>query len=75
MVMETFWKGHNIENILPWLCQQKGKNNKSNGHRLKCHYVALSRAREMICIAVPKDEVSNEQRKLLSEQGWNLVDL
>lgn len=74
MSLETHWHESNIKEILPWLCRQNTAAAKSrNTHRLKCHYVALSRAREMICLALPKDFITDEQQGLLKGQGWNLI--
>ena len=63
--------------ILPWLCNNppKKKAGKRNIKRLKCHYVALTRARKLICIALKKDYVSEAQKHLLQQMGWNIVEI
>ena len=43
--------------------------------RLKCHYVALSRARGLICIAAPKDSISEADKRHLSEAGWSVIEI
>lgn len=74
MAVETHWYDFNIKSILPWLC---GKSNKTigerNATRMKCHYVALTRAKGLICMAIPKDIVTEDEQNSLRESGWNVV--
>lgn len=73
MVVETFWYDHNIMSILPWLGNWSTvKPGKRDETRLKCHYVALTRARGLVCIAIPKDLVTDDQILMLNEKGWNV---
>lgn len=77
MVVDTFWYARNIKSILPWLHTKTPQKEikKQNAMRLKCHYVALTRARGLICIAMCKDSVTSKDRLLLEDAGWNIVDL
>lgn len=76
MVVETHWYDPNIKSILPWLYNKPKKNpGQRIVTRMKCHYVALTRARGLICIALPKDSVTKSDIKLLSENGWNVIAL
>lgn len=76
MVVETFWHDSNIKSIIPWLCRTPHTPiGQRNEMRLKCQYVALTRARGLICIALPKESVSKDQAKLLNTCGWNVVIL
>ena len=77
MVVDTFWYARNIKSILPWLHTKTPQKEikKQNAMRLKCHYVALTRARGLICIAMCKDSVTSKDRSLLEDAGWNIVDL
>ena len=75
LVMETFWYDHNIVSILPWLYNEppKGKCGTRVGMRLKCHYVALTRAKGLICVALPQDLVNENSSDKLAQVGWNIV--
>jgi superfamily I DNA/RNA helicase len=77
LVLETYLRKHNIKSILPWLCNTPPKKKPSDTDikRLKCHYVALTRARKLICIAMKKEDVSKEQKQQLQQMGWNIVEL
>ena len=76
LVLETFWRCYNIKRILPWLSKQPPKGSPKGGdiQRLKCHYVALSRAKGLICIALPKKNIDDKQCSDLKSAGWNIVE-
>ena len=58
LVLETFMKSHNMKSILDYLCGEPPKRMKSSSEkRLKCQYVAMTRARALICLAIPIDFV------------------
>jgi hypothetical protein len=74
MVVETYWYDFNIKSLFPWLCGKPKKQiGDRNANRMKCHYVALTRAKGLICLAVPKDSVTDEEQTLLRENGWEIV--
>ncbi len=74
MVVETYWYDPNIKSILPWLYNKPKKNpGERIITRLKCHYVALTRACGLICIALPKDSVTESDTNQLRESGWNVI--
>ena len=76
LVLDTFWYGRNIKSILSWLCNASTKKpGKRDLMRLKCHYVALTRAKGLVCIAAPKNSVSDSEKNLLAKSGWNIVEL
>ena len=76
LVLDTFWHSRNIKSIIPWLCNKaKNKPNSYNNMRLKCHYVALTRARGLICIAIPKNSISSDEKNSLKEFGWNIIEI
>jgi len=76
LVLDTFWYDRNIKSILSWLCNASTKKpGKRDLMRLKCHYVALTRAKGFVCIAVPKNSVSDSEKNLLAKSGWNIVEL
>lgn len=74
MVVETYWYDFNIKSLFPWLCGKPKKQiGDRNANRMKCHYVALTRAKGLICLAAPKDSVTDEEQTLLRENGWKIV--
>lgn len=76
LVVETYWYSFNLKSILPCLCGKEIKKpNARDSTRMKCHYVALTRARGLVCVALPKDEVSEQEVILLRNQGWNIVSI
>lgn len=77
LVLETFWYDRNIKSILKWLEGEavNSKIGKRDEKRLKCHFVALSRAKGMVCIAIMKEDVSEIDLGKLKKRGWQIVDL
>lgn len=77
LVVETFWYNPNIETLLPWLCGCASKKSigKQIKYRMKCHYVAFTRARAILCVAIPKVAITSEQIISLQDNGWRVVDI
>lgn len=74
LVLDTSWYERNIISILPWIC---GKNiprkiGDRNLKRLKCHYVAFTRPRGLLCVAIPSNAISGEDIELLTQRGWKI---
>ena len=66
-------KSHNMKSILDYLCGEPPKRMKSPSEkRLKCQYVAMTRARALICLAIPIDFVDEKMQMKLQQKGWNL---
>lgn len=72
LILETKYYEYNLSSILPWLAGEKGKLGQRNKQRLKCQYVAMTRAKGLICLAMLEDNVSSEMQKDLIEFGWNI---
>lgn len=77
LVLDTYWKTRNCKSILPWLKgTSKSKHfNSAIDKRLKCHYVALTRAKALVCLAMPKSDIDEKSRDSLKDKGWNIVEL
>ncbi|EAE5920780.1 ATP-dependent helicase [Listeria monocytogenes] len=74
LVLETFSYNHNINSILPFIsgAPPKKKPGVRDRGRLKCHYVAMTRARGLLCLAIPKDKVDENSISNLELLGWNI---
>lgn len=77
LVLDTNWYKRNIKSIMPWLYNKPPKKNPRirDIDRLKCHYVALTRARGLICIAALRSSVTDKDKELLKAAGWNIVEI
>jgi hypothetical protein len=78
--METFWHEHYIEAIFAWLDgRNKGLGNtgKRQKTRLKTHYVAMTRPTHLLCLAIKRTTLENqngvleETVKKLKTRGWS----
>ena len=72
LILETKYYEYNLSSILPWLAGKSGKLGQRNKQRLKCQYVAMTRAKGLICLAMLEDSISHELQKELTEFGWNI---
>jgi DNA helicase-2/ATP-dependent DNA helicase PcrA len=77
LVMETKNRSYDIEQLLNNIAYldvakitQKTKSKFS-----RQLYVAVSRPRHLLCIAVHSDRISQPQRDALDNLGWCLIDL
>lgn len=76
MIVETYYKTHNIKKIVPYLANAtKAKKKAADYGRFKCQYVAMTRARALLCMAIPLEFVNDEQKKNFAELGWNIVEI
>lgn len=76
LVVDTYWYDRNIPSILPWITGNLGRKKLGvqNAMRLKCHYVGLTRARGLVCMAIPKAKLVDKDIESLSAVGWNIVE-
>lgn len=73
LVLETFLKTHNIKAILKHLCSVRPPRSVGNNQkRLKCQYVAMTRARALLCLAIPIESVDDKTQEKLQRIGWNI---
>lgn len=65
-----------MQSILPYLCKMPGKKKGVRiTTRLKCQYVAMTRARGLVCLAMPIENVNAEQREALEKLGWKIQEI
>jgi DNA helicase II / ATP-dependent DNA helicase PcrA len=86
LVLETFWKSHNLERLAPWLFGEKvGCGTAESGDqmkRMKLHYVAVTRPTHLLCLAVKRHTLEDrggglDRKKIqtLKSRGWSINDL
>jgi len=73
LVLKTFAKSaHDLKTLLPILAGEKklsGLPTSGRGH-CKRVFVAITRPRELLCLAVLRDHISDSQIAALRTQGW-----
>lgn len=72
LVLETFLRTHNMKKILKYLCGTPPKSDDGSSKRLKCQYVAMTRARALVCLAIPIDFVDEKTQAKLKDVGWRI---
>jgi len=76
MVLETYYKKkHDLKEVLPFLRgQTKPMTECLRGH-MKRIFVAMTRPRELLCLAIRKDHVTAGDAQALAARGWAICDL
>jgi len=73
LLLETFNYDYSLKSILPYLINKRPKKmGKRDEKRLYLSYVALSRATELVCMAMRKEDINPENIELLQCLGWNI---
>ncbi len=78
LVLETFWHEHDVKEMVPFLVGEMHPSAVERSRareRMKRIYVAMTRPKELLCLAVHRDHVSRDQRNALERRGWSVQDL
>lgn len=76
LVLETFFHRHHLKELKPWLLgKAKGGDGQSERikQRLRLHYVAMTRAARLLCLAMRADAFDDAEIGLLQENGWRVA--
>lgn len=86
LVLETFWKAHNLQKIAPWILGEKigctiGES-EDQIKRMKLHYVAMTRPMHLLCLAIKRRMLEDGRGNLdltkiqvLKRRGWEIHDV
>ncbi|AXY56712.1 hypothetical protein CDG60_09125 [Acinetobacter chinensis] len=75
VVETTFGGSHDISNVFTYLVHQQPPQPKPQTIKfMKQIYVAMTRPRHLICLAVHKDKIENHL-SLATQKGWKIIDL
>ena len=75
LVLETFYRTHNLKKLKKWLLGKKsgrGTENNATQYRLKQHYVAMTRPRHLLCLAMREDSFTVKELESLKSR-WKVV--
>ena len=85
LVVETYFKKHDMKDLLPWICGEKcGTHSKDGGkERRECMrllYTAMTRPSHLLCLAMGRDAIGQDGtgtgvRQRLEQLGWTVKDL
>ena len=76
LILETFYRKHHLKELKPWLLgQTQGGNGRSNlmKQRLRLHYVAMTRAARLLCLAMRADAFDEAEIGILQGNGWRVA--
>jgi DNA helicase-2/ATP-dependent DNA helicase PcrA len=73
LVLETYWHQFDLAETVPYLVGARTLPRPATGRRgerIKRVYVAMTRPRELLCLALHRNHVSSEQARALEDRGW-----
>ncbi|MEO1146806.1 MAG: UvrD-helicase domain-containing protein [Cyanobacteria bacterium J06638_22] len=76
LVLDSFNRTHHLKALKNWLLGTKaggGRENASTLRRLKLHYVAMTRPRRLLCLAMRADSFSEQETETLKGRGWRVA--
>jgi len=72
LIVETFTRAHNMKSIIRYLCGDDPKKTPMIEKKLRVHYVAMTRAKGLLCLAIPEEFVNDNARQALMALGWKI---
>lgn len=84
LVVETFFRKHDFEDLLPWLLGEKSGVDRRVGveqqERLRLIFTAMTRPTHLLCLAIRKASLGDNDGQIkhtrqLAAHGWQIVDL
>jgi hypothetical protein len=74
LVLETYDRIHDLQSVVNILSGGKIGSHPPVKH-MKRIFVAMTRPRELLCLAIRKDHLSGSDAEALSDRGWAIHDL
>ncbi len=84
LVVESFFKKHDMEDLLLWICGEKCgagfRPGTERTERMRLVYTAVTRPSHLLCLAIRRDAIrqdgaETETRQGLEQLGWTVKDL
>ena len=84
LVVESFFKKHDMQDLLQWICGEKcgagSKPGPERTDRMRLVYTAVTRPSHLLCLAMRGDAIRQEgaeaeTRQRLEQLGWTVKDL
>ncbi|MDO9319568.1 MAG: UvrD-helicase domain-containing protein [Gammaproteobacteria bacterium] len=81
LVVESYFKKHDMEDLLQWLsgekCGSSKKEGKERTERMRLIYTAMTRPSHLLCLAMRRSVLElngkqSETRQRLEQLGWNI---
>lgn len=81
LVLETYFKRHDLGDVLPWICGEKcgagHHEGKERTERMRLIYTATTRPSHLLCLAMREDAIrrdgpESDTRRRLEQLGWTV---
>ncbi len=77
LLLETYNRKHDLTALLPWLTGRPPRKGPVDldQQRLKLAYVAMTRPKALLCLAMRRSHITEQQQQELSSAGWTVQQL
>lgn len=86
LILESsYWGNYDIKIMLPWILSQEvdrsnlakelGKGYSASIQHMRQLYVAMTRPRHLLCLAVSRQNITCAQIQSFKDQGWNVIQM
>ena len=83
LLLNTYWHDHSARRMMPWLIGKKANRDGAgiqDEQRLLHTYVAMTRPSHLLCLAVPRSALGEDQAidqniTLLKKTGWRVAEI
>ena len=83
LLLNTYWYGPSARHMMPWLLGQRVNGNNAgtrDSQRLLSTYVAMTRPSNLLCLALPRSAVGDDQGAdatitTLRTRGWCVAEI
>ena len=83
LLLNTYWHDHSARRMLPWLIGTSANENGAGARdvqRLLHTYVAMTRPSHLLCLAVPRSALGEDQAcyqniTILKNKGWRVAEI
>ena len=77
LVLETYQRTHDLKRAVQFLLEKKSPLDleAAESRRIRNLFVAATRPRSLLCFAMRRDHLKNNEEDGLRSRGWNIIDL
>ena len=78
LILDTFYHAHHLSELKPWLlgtAKGQGKEKVRMQGRLRLHYVGMTRPAYLLCLAMRRDALTENEIEKLKSKNWHVTDL
>ncbi|MCW9706433.1 UvrD-helicase domain-containing protein [Fodinibius salsisoli] len=75
LILETYMHGHDLSKLVESLKGNREKVKKRKEQRMRNIFVGMTRPKYLLCLAMYKENITDDDIEELDNAGWNIEDL